>query len=355
MKSHAKQLLIWFAKILFSVGVIGLLLWKAQQEDLFNELFEHPKDWRLIGVAVGAYLTTLFVQFYRWRMLAQGLKLKLSVYEAIRLGFMAQLFSLMGVGMLGGDALKTYILGKQNQGRMTEAFTSVFVDRLIGLYGLILIAGVASLFFDRSVLEAAAPTERKTVQVLCWVAPVLSVVSTLLVLLLLWPRITKSTLWDVLSKVPKLGGVLKKLVLALRMYSGSRRTMFIAVLLSLVIHFCNASIYFFLSHALPAFADEIAVPKPSFISHLMAALLALAAGALPLGGLELVFNVMYRAVSKPEMPAEQGFLLVLAFRLIQMGVAAVGLYFYLRGRKEVDQLMHEAQDLADRAEQLQGK
>jgi glycosyltransferase 2 family protein len=347
-----KNILLWLAKIGFSVGILGFLIWKAQQHQQFAALAEHPKDWKLVALAAGAYLLTLFVQMFRWQLLARGLHLHLPFGEATRLGFLAQLFSFLGVGMLGGDALKTYILGKQNQGRMTEAFTSVFVDRFIGLYGLILVAGVASCFFDTSVLVNASANDRNTVQLLCWAAPLLAVVATLLGGFLLLPRVTKSSLWDVLARVPKLGGILKKLVLALRMYSKNRGTLLIAVLLSVVIHLSNASIYYFLSHALPAFADDVAVTKPSFISHLMAALLALATGALPLGALEIVFNVLYRAVSPPEMPSEQGFLLVLAFRLIQMAVASIGLYFYLRGRREVDQLMHEAQDLAERAEAI---
>jgi hypothetical protein len=246
--------------------------------------------------------------------------------------------------MLGGDALKTYILGRQNAGRLTEAFTSVFVDRVIGLYGLIVVAGVASLFFDPSVLGAVATAEGETVRFLCRLAPFLALGTTLAGCALLVPYVSRSPLWDVLSQIPLLGRVLQKLVAALRMYSGHGRVLLASVGVSFAIHLANAAVFVFLSFALPAVTAGEVVAKPTLMSHLMAASLAMAAGALPLGGLELVFNAIYRAVSPTNMPANQGFLVVVAFRLIQLCVASIGLYFYLRGKREVDQLLHAASD-----------
>ena len=52
-------------------------------------------------------------------------------------------------------------------------------------------------------------------------------------------------------------------------------------------------------------------------------LLALAAGALPVGALEAVFNVIYRGVADPDMPGTQGFLIVLAYRLLPVQIGPV--------------------------------
>ena len=48
------------------------------------------------------------------------------------------------------------------------------------------------------------------------------------------------------------------------------------------------------------------------------------------------------------MPGTQGFLIVLAYRLLQMCIALLGLYYYLAGRREVDELMHEAEEAAEK-------
>lgn len=332
--------LVWILKLSFSVAVLGYLAWKAQSEGLFEQLVEHDKDWTLLAVAGFAMLLTLVVQFLRWRMLVTALGLALSPGEALRLGFMGQLFSLLGVGMLGGDALKTYYLGRHNRGRMTDALTTVLVDRVIGLYGLVILAGIVCLFFDPAALRVGNETERLAVERLCWLAPIAAVVSSLGLGIMLLPGVTTWAAWDVLSHVPKAGPVLERLVRAMRMYRQRQGPLALTLVMSLVIHGSNCVTFYCLSMGLPV---PLGVVKPSFLDHSTAALLALAAGALPVGALEIIFNVIYRGVADPRMPSEQGFLIVLAYRLLQMCIAVIGLYYYLVGRREVDELLHEAE------------
>ena len=338
--------LAWILKLSFSVGVLGYLAWRAQGEGLFREFLEHDKNWTLFAVGGFAMLVTLMIQFLRWRLLVRALDLELSPREALRLGFMGQLFSLLGVGMLGGDALKTFYLGRHNQGRMTEALTTVLVDRVIGLYGLIVLAGIVCCFFDASQLSVGDEAERAAVQKLCWLAPGVAVVSTLGLSVMLLPGVTTWAAWDLLAAIPKVGTLLGRLTRALRLYRQRLGTLSVTMAMSFAIHFCNCVTFYCISMGLPAYATAdgiaLAVEKPSVLAHATASLLALAAGALPVGGLEIIFNVIYRGVAHPKMPSQQGFLIVLAYRLLQMCIAVIGLYYYLAGRREVDGLMHEA-------------
>ena len=343
-KQSLKSGFMGLLKISFSVIILGFLIWKARKEDLFQTFWEREKNWSLLAVAGGAYLAAMLFQIFRWRLLARSLELELSVSEAIRLGFLSQLVSLFGVvGMLGGDALKTYMLGKQNRGRMTEAFATVMVDRMLGLYGLIMLAGSVSCCFDFSVLEHAKPFERDVVLSLIWMARAGAVGATIMLCVALLPGFTTWPLWDLLGKIPKLGGTLRKLVAAMRMYRRRLSALLIAILLSFGVHLSSAFMYCCISEALPSFHAEVAVAKPLPLTTFTAALLALGAGAVPVGGLELVFDAIYRAVSDPLMPEQQGLLIVFAFRFIQICTALIGLYYYLRGRREVDAMLHEAQ------------
>lgn len=343
-----KKILTSVLKVGFSVVVLGVLAWKAQQEGQFNKLVEHDKNWTLLALAGFALLTTLVFQFLRWRLLVRALDLRLSPGEALRLGFMGQLFSLFSVGMVVGDALKTFFLGRQNKGRMTEALTTVFVDRVVGLYGLVLLAGLACLFFDPSSLRTNDATEQAIVQNLCRIAPWGALGGTIALGVMMIPGVTTWAAWDALASVPKVGKLFEKLVRSMRMYRRMPAYLFTAIGISLLIHVLNALTFYCISLALPAYATidgtSIAVAKPSLLAHATAALLAMATGALPVGALELVFNVIYRGVSGPQMPEQQGFLIVLAYRLLQMCIAVIGLYYYLAGRREVDELMHEAKD-----------
>jgi len=332
-----KKIVVWLLKLAFSVGVLAWLTYKAQSEGLFQELVEHDKNWTLLAAGGFAMLMTLVMQFLRWRLLVRALDLRLSSGEALRLGFMGQLFSLLGVGMLGGDALKTFFLGRQNKGRMTEALTTVLVDRVIGLYGLLMLAGAVCLQFDVSSLTAGSDAERAAVQSLCRLAPWGALAGTIGFCLMLIPGVTTWPAWDALTGIPKVGPMFERLVRSMRMYARRPGSLLLAIATSLAIHVCNALAFYCISLGLPA-----PVEKPSLMAHAVAALLALATGALPVGVLEVVFNVIYRSVSSPLMPAQQGFLIILAYRLLQMCIATIGLYYYLRGRREVDELLHEA-------------
>jgi hypothetical protein len=231
---------------------------------------------------------------------------------------------------------------------MTEALTTVFVDRVVGLYGLVLLAGLVCLFFDPSSLRTGDATEQAIVHNLCRIAPWGALVGTIALGVMMIPGVTTWAAWDALASIPKAGRLFEKLVRSMRMYRRTPASLFTAIGVSLLIHVLNATTFYCISLALPAYVEDagrtIAVAKPSLLAHATAALLAMATGALPVGALEVVFNVIYRGVSSPRMPGQQGFLIVLAYRLLQMCVALIGLYYYLAGRREVDELMHEAKE-----------
>jgi uncharacterized membrane protein YbhN (UPF0104 family) len=336
-----KKILLWLAKLAFSCAVLAWLAYKAASEGLFDQLAHQHKDWTLFTVAGFAMLATLLLQFARWRILATSLDLKLPLHEAWRLGFMGQTFSLLGVGMLGGDALKVVALARTNRGHATEAATSVFVDRVMGLYVLVVMAGVVCLFFT-----PPAPTETSSlgeiaVARLCLLAPPVAAVSTLALVALALPGVSGWSGWDRLARTPKVGPLLAKLVRALRLYRSRAGAVGLALALSVVIHGLNCLSFYCLSMGLPA-----PVERPGFLGHAAATLLALSAGALPVGGLELVFTTTFRAVSGEGMPPEQGFLVVMAYRALQLLLATIGLGCYLRGRGEVDDMLHQAQAAA---------
>jgi glycosyltransferase 2 family protein len=137
----------------------------------------------------------------------------------------------------------------------------------------------------------------------------------------------------------------------MRMYRRSPASLTAALALSGLIHSLNCITFYSISLALPAYAmvdaSAVAVPKPTLAAHAIAVLLALATGALPVGGLEAVFDVVYRGISSPLMPSQQGFMIVLAYRVLQLCVATIGLYYYLAGRREVRELLNQARDAND--------
>jgi hypothetical protein len=68
------------------------------------------------------------------------------------------------------------------------------------------------------------------------------------------------------------------------------------------------------------------------------------AGALPIGAYELTLNLLFRSISPAGAPQNAGLLIALAYRIIQICIASIGVGYWLTSRGEVREIMHEAQD-----------
>lgn len=89
---------------------------------------------------------TILLGVIRWRMVlkAQGLELPFS--RAAEISLVAHFFNSFLLGSTGGDLLKAYYAARETHHKKTEAVTTVFADRLIGLFAMLLFAGVFMLF-----------------------------------------------------------------------------------------------------------------------------------------------------------------------------------------------------------------
>lgn len=85
---------------------------------------------------------TLLIGTIRWRiaLMAQGLNLPFS--RTVEISLIAHFFNSLLLGSTGGDLLKAYYAARETHHKKTEAVTSVFVDRLIGLFSMLLFAAL---------------------------------------------------------------------------------------------------------------------------------------------------------------------------------------------------------------------
>jgi uncharacterized protein (TIRG00374 family) len=84
----------------------------------------------------GAALVLIAV---RWRMLLAIQDIRISLWETIRLTFLGQFFNAIVPGTVGGDLVKAYYVSKHTP-RKAAVLVSIFVDRLLGLVELALMA-----------------------------------------------------------------------------------------------------------------------------------------------------------------------------------------------------------------------
>jgi uncharacterized protein (TIRG00374 family) len=120
-----------------------LLLWifrSIKLQDLWQTLSSiHP--WALLSSVLLVGLA-LWVGVVRWRIVLQTQGLHLPLSRATRISFVAQFFNSFLLGSTGGDLIKAYYAARETHHKKTEAVTTVFVDRLVGLWAMLFFAGL---------------------------------------------------------------------------------------------------------------------------------------------------------------------------------------------------------------------
>ena len=117
--------------------------WREGPPALWQTLTSIHPGWFV--VSLGLMGSTILLGVLRWRMVlrVQGLDLPLS--RTFEISLVAHFFNSFLLGSTGGDLMKAYYAARETHHRKTEAVTTVFVDRLIGLWAMLLFAGLMML------------------------------------------------------------------------------------------------------------------------------------------------------------------------------------------------------------------
>jgi len=337
-----KKVLITLLKIGISLAIVAWLVYDAARtqdasgQNIFQRLIDQPKHWGMLALAGTFCAAAVMLTLVRWWYLVRALDIPLSFPQSLRIGFLGYLFNLAPMGIVGGDLLKAWMLsGHQGHrgGERTKAFATVVVDRIIGLYSLFLLASVAILLTGFWRLPQAD---------IRWVAAATFAVAglfTLGVVAALSPALTESRAVGWLERLPKVGTVVETAVDAMRTYRGKPGVLVGSTAVSFVVHGMFATGIYFIARGLPG--EDL-----SLSMHWVVAPLAASTGAIPLvmGPMEFVLEYLYTHV--PEgvaIGAGQGLVVALCYRLITVLIAVVGFCYYLGSRREVSELMHEAE------------
>jgi glycosyltransferase 2 family protein len=143
MQIKAKNLLVQALKIFFSVGLIYWLVQsgKLNFKALANLLLPQYLIPALLLVGANMYLTS-----ERWRILLQTQSHHLPSWRTFKLTMIGIFFNFAVPGGVGGDLVKAFYFAKDFPESRMAAATSVLMDRVLGLYAMILMALLAMLF-----------------------------------------------------------------------------------------------------------------------------------------------------------------------------------------------------------------
>ena len=88
---------------------------------------------------------TLVVGMARWRMVLRVQGLELPFNRVAEISLVAHFFNSFLFGTAGGDVMKAYCAARETHHKKTEAVVTVFVDRVLGLWAMLVFATVMIL------------------------------------------------------------------------------------------------------------------------------------------------------------------------------------------------------------------
>ena len=154
-KSVKKQWILTAIKC--SVSVV-LLHWVLQKTDL-SEIFLALRSANLpfLMAALVVYFASYYIRSYRCRILLNAQKVEGSIpflYQSYMVGIF---FSNFLPSIVGGDVVRAYDIWRLGMSK-SSALATVVVDRLLGLFGLILFAVSALLISPKLVTQLQLPS-----------------------------------------------------------------------------------------------------------------------------------------------------------------------------------------------------
>lgn len=244
-------------KILISLFFIALLLWLMRGSiGQILIMLKTTKIW-LFCLGFLLYLINVVIISYRLKrvMAVQGIRLPLK--EVTGLSLIGLFFTSFMPTTVGGDVVKAYYTAKSTDKKL-ESFTSIFMDRMLGLFSFITLATFALIFYGKNI-------ENK---VIIWAVFLMLVVSLSVLIVLLNKNVAKRLRFILTTlRFVKLDTKLRKVYEAIANYRHHRPVVIQAFYISLICQVLSIFIIYLL-------AKSISVDVPLMVLFLVIPIIA---------------------------------------------------------------------------------
>ncbi|MFM1801875.1 MAG: hypothetical protein RJA81_1227 [Planctomycetota bacterium] len=267
--------------------------------------------WQSVSFAFLLYSCGMMLAFLRWYFFVRMLGVPLKLSDSLRLSFVGGLFNLIIPGAVGGDFVKAAFLSQMDVPKV-RVYSSMVIDRLIGLLGLFLLASMAGISGWQ---KSPADVHRLTVFAL--------IITTGLIMFL--SLLFRGVLTRNSDRMPEL----RAMSLA---YGKQVPALIFWLAVSVLVHICNTSAFYLMSMGI---MPDL---KTGILEHFQIVPLVLFSTAvpLPLGAIGLsenISDVLFRSVGHPS-----GAIGMLGFRMLQFGFAGIAAMVYVANLKSIKKL-----------------
>jgi hypothetical protein len=212
-------------KVVFSVAILVYIFTRVVR---IGDLWANLKqvDVSYVAAAIAVYLLVQTLSAYRWYLLLKPPDIRMSFPRVLALYYLGMYFNFFLPSAIGGDVVKVYYLNKETR-RLSASTASVFLDRDIGMGGLLLAATAVAAY-----ARTRIPPEGGVL-----LAPIFSLIGIafLVANLALFYRPSYKLLHRTLSmfKMKKADEKVERLFSSVNSYRGEWRLMAVTLLISL--------------------------------------------------------------------------------------------------------------------------
>lgn len=323
MVKHSKRLLIQSLKVLFSTGII---YWLVQSGKLNFTALKNLLNPTTATLALLLVVLNIFLASERWRALICSQGLKARPLQVFKLTLIGSFFNFAMPGGVGGDVIKAFYFLRANPGSKVIAVTSVLIDRVLGLFAMILLALLVMLYDMQHIMATSSLTS------LFWFILGLFTAFVIALSLIFSQKVYETHfLKNIINSMP-LSEKFMKLYESLHLYGKNGRRFLAVILLSLLSQICSI-VFLVLAGNAAGYTDI------SIMTYFMVAPLGYMATAIPIspagvGVGQAAFYFLFNLYNGNT--TEVGPTVITAFQVTTFLVSLSGAFFYLRIKDRVD-------------------
>lgn len=329
-----KKFFIGILKYAIGLGLLFYVLysnWEPKNggPGIKNLLHQTP-DFLLIAAIACLTAVTVSCQIVRWYMLVRALDLPFTLRNAFRLGMVGYFYNTLLPGAIGGDFLKAYFMWKEHPERKAAAVSTVIVDRLMGLFGLLLFATILGGSFwlagDSRVVGNAYLEE------IVSVSAILVAGAILFWIILGFIPVTRSATIEASIRHWKwVGPTLADIWGAVSMYRQRPKYLYLTIPITafaqtVMILYLHLAVRVFPSDSVGSFAEHCIIGPIGFIAQ------AFFPAPGGVGGAEYIFGQLYLLIGHAELTGVTGRFIM---RLAEIGLGIAGYIVYLSMSTEI--------------------
>ncbi len=329
-----KKLLIILLKILLVGSILVYLVQSGRLN--FEKLMLFKDAPEILALMVGALvLVVVPMATFRWWLLLRAIGVQVNPKQTFILTWIGNFFNTTLPGAVTGDVVKGYyVIKAQHEEGRTRAFMTLLIDRIVGLFGLIVMAFLALVLN----LELILSQER--LHSLAWMITVLFGATVVFYAIAVFPfKEGRDPFIRLFQRLPA-KKISLKVYSAFKSYQHQKSTLLLTLLLAIGIHTLIALLFFQVANLMGLKEMELATQFFLMPIGLITVAIPIAPGGIGIG--HAAFESLYQLAG-----FSGGADIFNLFVIVQLGVYLLGGIPYFLYSSEY-QIPEEQQDLLEK-------